>query len=323
MARMGTKDATVTPRARYCPRLPGMDASAPRVPHAQVIEIVQRCPPAAEQPFFSVVGWHKVRGQHAANEVQPFGQRALGPAVTANREVGVGDERTHQKRQAEGAAAFVRGRLDWQVLIPVEADCAFIAAAFTQHERAKGQPAQSLIPGKEIAVQVTARQILLLSPAHNAQFVNEAQPVGRVGVGKARHQRRVGEQRHQLFARKRRERQVEQHLRGLGQPVPALWRQIDNVVGQLVAFGKDCAHLRKIGVLARLGHNDRDVVAAQIGLRAQATPDLGRHHFQFAADAWAGQYLQTAIGAKGWVGLGSCHAIEDVVLQTAEQRGCG
>ena len=187
------------------------------------------------------------------------------------------------------------------------------------HERPQRQPAHALIPVEHVALDVRPGVIRVIRAVHDAQILGQVQPFGGTRVGKARDDHRVRAQGQQLAPGERAERQLEQQQQRLAQPAGAAERQIDHRVRQIVGLGEHGADVGQIRVLDRFGEHHRDLVETQAGIGLDQAPDLGGNHLELAPHPRAGQDLQAAIGGQRRIGLRRGGAIEDVVLQPAEQ----
>ena len=191
MARIGTNDATVTPRARYCPRAPPSAASvcstsseATRyetgvAPSGSSWRASSLGEAAREQRLLVGIEGHQVAGEQPAHEVQPVAERAPRRPGRARGEARVLDQRAREQREAErrgllvARAAVAAGRRRRR--------CATggLVAAAARMSAPSTSRRMPLIPVEDVARDVCARVIAVVGAVHDPQRVAQPEPVAR------------------------------------------------------------------------------------------------------------------------------------------------
>ena len=219
---------------------------------------------------------HEVRRDHAPQELRPL---ANGPRpALLSGEARVGHQRAGQKPEAQGRFIVGFDGGPGEVRLAAKEEGRVGLGLPLIRDGPEREPAEPLVPGIEVALQVGGIEVAAIRAAHDAERVGQGPPVRRRGRRKARQHARVGEERQEILARQRGKRQLDERRDGLGHGMAALHRHVRQVVRQPAALGEHGGKLREVLLPALLRHNDRDVAGAQGGIAAQQGPNLGGDH---------------------------------------------
>ena len=238
----------------------------------------------------------------------------------------VTDEAAGERDEPGDVVAGVAGGLVGEPLAVIGgAHDAGVAAALAGHEGAEGEAADGLVPVVDVAVDVGVVEGLEVGAEAHVELGDPAAPALQIGFGLRAADGGVGDEREEIGDLEVAQREVEQAFDGFEHAAAGGEPAVDDVEGEVVALAEDGLDVGEVGLALVVGHHDRDLVEAQLGVSADAAPDLVGDNLDFAADARAGQQADAALVFDEVAAGGHGGALrvpgEDVALELGEQGG--